>query len=289
MATQPRFSPHRRIESEYYSAINKFLTQQLGLKNRSQEYIISAMNNLANSPQLLADIASRIAARMVTQVRTDNARSWREAARKASRGRQIYQALKLEMAGDVGVRVHEIVTANAQLIRSIPADVREMATREVAEWQMQGLRPEAIAKKLQQRIPQLTRNKAKLIAFTETGKAVTAMTRVRAESVGIEWGQWITSEDSRVRQSHRNLDKVLMRFDDPPQPEALVHERSTLGRGLAGEFPRCRCDMLPLVSLDQISWPARIYASGSIRRMTRAQFADFAGMARRVAADSAAA
>lgn len=281
---KPRnFSPPHRIEHDYATSIQALLSKYLDYDQPPQS-VIEALSNLASSPAVLEDIATRLAQRMVTQVRVINARSWRAAARESSKGRIIYEALHREMQGGVGVRVNQIVKENSRLIGSIPSDVRSMVSNEIAGWQREGLRPEAIAQKLRARIPQLTRNKAKLIARTETSKAATALTKARAEEIGIGWGQWATSEDQRVRPSHRNLDKVLIAITDPPQPEQLIHEHSTLGRGLPGEFPNCRCIFLPLVSLDQVSWPCRVFTSNSIRRMTRGQFAEFSGMRRQHAA-----
>jgi SPP1 gp7 family putative phage head morphogenesis protein len=215
---------------------------------------------------------------MATAIKVENAKSWRSAARQGSRGREIYSALMEEMEGGVGDRVREIVRENARLISSIPNDVREMVNREISDREMKGLRPEAIAKFLRARVPQLTKNRVALIARTETSKSALALTQARSEGLGLEWGEWKTSEDARVRPSHRNLDKVLMRFDDPPNPEALIGEQSNLGRGLAGAFPNCRCNFLPLLNLSQIAWPVKVYRYGSIRRMTRGQFVKMAGM-----------
>lgn len=277
------FRPPLRIEFDYFEEILGLLNRYLKT-DETPANIVYAITNLASNPLVLGDMAKRIAARMVTHVRVSNARSWREAARKASRGRVIYEALHKELQGNVGIRVSEIVAQNAQLIGSIPADVRTMVNNEIAEWNHQGLRPETIAKNLRQRIPQLTKHKAMLIARTETGKASTALTRARSEDIGVNWYQWSTSEDQRVRKAHRLMDKVLVSWSDPPSPEQLAHEKSTLGHYNAGDAPNCRCDTLPVISLDVISWPARVYWAGSIRRMTRGQFAEFSGMRRAVAA-----
>lgn len=221
---------------------------------------------------------------MVTQLRASNARSWREAARQASRGREIYEALRKEMQTGVGARARELVAENAKLIAGIPAKIRQEVNNEIAEMEQEGLRPEKIMEHLQLRIPELTRNHAHLIARTETGKAATALTQARSEDLGINWYQWQTSEDQRVRPSHRMMDKVLVSWSDPPSPEKLFHQNTTLGHYPAGGAPNCRCVAVPIVTLDTIAWPARVYANGAIRRMTRAQFAEISGMQRRIAA-----
>lgn len=92
-----------------------------------------------------------------------------------------------------------------------------------------------------------------------------------AQSIGIEWYQWATSEDARVRRSHRKMNHVLVAWRDPPSPEALIGEKSP-GRYHAGELEGCRCVSLPVTSLDLISWPARVYTGGRIIRMSKGQF-----------------
>jgi len=273
------FSPHRRIELEYGRYINHLFSKYFS-EGSTPQRILEVFARLAETPAVTEDIAARLAKRMVTQVKVKNARSWREAAREASRGREIYEALQTEMQGPVGVRVQQIVAENAKLIGSIPAKVREHVNVEIASMQQQGERPELIAEYLKRRIPELTRNQARLIARTETGKAATALTRARSEDLGINWYQWATSEDSRVRPAHRLMDKVLVAWDDPPSPEALKGIRSTLGHYNAGDAPNCRCDTYPLVSLEVVSWPARVYSHGSIQRMGKRQFMEFSGMRR---------
>ncbi len=271
------FSPRRRIEETYRKLIYRLLNEYLDLPSAAGlGEITAALVRWTQISNFFEEAATSIAARMATQLKQENARSWREAARKGSRGRQIYEALQAEMEGDIGDKVREIILRNARLISSIPEEIRDQVNKEIASMTLQGMRHETISKYLQRRVPQLTNSRAALIARTETSKAETAMTVVRAEDLGIKACQWQTAEDARVRTSHRNLNKVLIRFDDPPQPEALIGERSSLGRGLPGEFPQCRCVALPLLNLDDVSWPARVYAGGRIAQMTRAQFRRFA-------------
>lgn len=278
------FSPHRRIEHEYGTLIDKILKRYLGdLANETPANVLRAFANLSKNTAVLESLGANIAKRMVTQVRVANARSWRSAARAGSRGREIYDALQRELYTGVGRRVNELVEENARLISSIPQDVRVIVNREIAEKQFEGLRPEEIADFLRARLPVLTRNKARLIARTETGKAATALTRARSENLGINWYQWATSEDERVRASHRLMDKILVEWNDAPAPEALAGIKSNLGHYHAGNAPNCRCDAYPMVTLDAISWPARVYSNGAIVRMKRSEFAELSGKRRAVA------
>ena len=277
------FDPPNRIESEYRALINKLMKRYFLPESFTPPDILRAFENLSRSPEVLESLALNIAQRMITHLKVSNARSWREAAREAGRGREIYEALQGEMETKVGARVMELVRENAKLISSIPSDIRNQVNGEIQRLQLQGLRPEAVEEYLRKRVPQLTRTRARLIARTETSKAATALTRARSEDLGVGWYQWVTSEDQRVRPSHQLMNKVLVSWADPPNPETLARESNDHGPYAAGDIYNCRCIPLPVISLDTISWPARVYVNGRIQRMSRARFAELAGMRKKAA------
>lgn len=227
----------------------------------------------APGPELIKK-AEQISRSMAERVLKVNAASWREAAMKSTKARQMYRALmgEIEQSG-VADTLYRISRRNAALIRSVPRKVGEEMTAKASELQLAGERPEALSEKLKAIAPHLTRAKIRLIARTEISRAETDITVARAQDIGIEWGQWSTSNDIAVRPSHRLMDKVLMKFSDPPAPEKLAGIRSKLGHYLPGQAPRCRCVLLPLVSLDEITWPAKVYSDGKIVRMSRKNFA----------------
>lgn len=267
------FVPPRRVEIDFRRAIEKLLLKQLDIPPGSTiGEILERISEVIRHETSFEKLGLLFSRKMVSEVQVSNAKSWREAARKAGRGREIYAALQEEMEGNVGKRLRELVNENAQLISSIPAEIRESINREVAGLEQQGLRPNTIAEHLRRRVPELTRARAALIARTETSKAATALTQARSEDLGIECYQWKTAKDQRVRPAHRLLENVLVRWDDPPSPEALAHIESSLGHYNAGAAPNCRCVALPVVNLTLIQWPARVYDHGRIIRMTRNRF-----------------
>jgi SPP1 gp7 family putative phage head morphogenesis protein len=274
------FEPPDRIEIEYRRLIAKLIGNFLP-DDLTPASVLRAFANLAHNPDVLESLALPIAKRMVTQLKVDNARSWREAATKSSRGREIYEALQNEMGTNVGQRVRELVAENAKLISSIPETIRTDLNQEINRLQLEGKRPEAIAEFLRRRVPQITRAKAALVARTETGKASTALTRARSEDLDIKWYVWVSVKDQRVRPSHRLMHLVLVAWADPPNPETLDHEANNHGPYHAGNIYNCRCDALPITSLDLIAWPAKVYRYGSITRMTRGAFAVLSGMQKR--------
>lgn len=215
--------------------------------------------------------AEATAMKMVTHLFTDSGRTWRQAAKVNSKGRLIYNTLMEEMQGPLGFAMREAVQRNAQYIQSVPADIARQMTEHTMAKSMAGLRPEQIAQDLKNLYPHISDVKANLIARTETAKAATALTKARCDGLGIRWYEWRTSEDARVRTSHRHMDHVLVAWNDPPSPEELVHEKD-VGRYPPGGIWNCRCFASPILGLDEVSWPHEVYFGGSIQRMTRKQF-----------------
>ena len=123
-----------------------------------------------------------------------------------------------------------------------------------------------------EKVPGLAKSRIRTIARTEVGKAETAFTQARSERPGIRWYEWATSEDQRVRPSHRKLATVLEAWSDPPAPEQLAGERSKLGHYHTGCAPNCCCITLPLMSLDEVRWPHKVYSHGRIEYAGRAEF-----------------
>ena len=221
--------------------------------------------------------ALNIARRMVQGVSIQNARSWRQAALQAG-SQRIYRALQTEMQGPVAQEARRLIRENAALIRSLPNDLALSTSRFVASQQRKGLRSEEIAEMLAARVPILARNRIHLIARTETAKAETAFSQARAENLGIRWYEWVTAKDQRVRVSHQKMNEVLVAWSNQPSPEQLVHEKSTLGHYAPGGCPNCRCVAIPLVRLDEVSWPHRVYVRDQIVWMNRVDFARIAGL-----------
>ncbi len=209
---------------------------------------------------------------MATQIWRGVARSWRAAASKSSRGRVIYQSLKNEL--DTTPAFWTIVESNAGYIKTMPLRVAEQVTAKMAKGYAAGRRPEELLKQVLEAAPHLTKAHARLIARTETSKASTALTRVRAEVAGLDWYVWRTSKDERVRSSHDHMDGVLINWNEPPSPEALDprQEQEPYGEYHAGETFNCRCYPAPLLDYGDISWPARVFYGGKIQRMTLAKF-----------------
>jgi SPP1 gp7 family putative phage head morphogenesis protein len=227
---------------------------------------------LANDPEFQR-AARQVARGMVAQAAKANERTWRLAAHKTMRGREIYRALQAEIERHgFAAELERIAARNAELIRSLPREVAERVTSRARVLHQEGARPAEIERELRRFAGHLSESKIRLIARTELSRAETDLSRERSENIGLTHYQWQTSEDQRVRQSHRAMDGVLVSWSDPPAPEKLIGEPSTLGHYHAGQAPNCRCLTLPLISMDEVRWPAKVHRAGRITRMTRAEF-----------------
>lgn len=209
------------------------------------------------------------AQRMVSGRLQENTRTWRAGARAGMRGDLIHALLENELRGNVGSRVNQLISANAQLIRTLPARVAEITTQHLETRFKAGDRAETNVTAL---LYHVSRVEARRIARTETSKASTALTRARSEDLGADWYLWRTSSDERVRFAHRKMSGVLIRWMEPPAPEKLVGERSSAGSYNAGDIWNCRCYPEPLLSFQQIGWPHRIFYGGRIAVATLSDF-----------------
>jgi SPP1 gp7 family putative phage head morphogenesis protein len=209
---------------------------------------------------------------MVGWVSVLNAKTWRAAARRSGRGEFFYNLLQREMQGKTGQVVNRLIAENAKYIRSVPVDAAETLVVEVMRAQQAGARAGTVDKMLRARFPELLRSRTKLIARTETAKASTALTQARCEELDLDWYEWLTSEDVRVRPSHKNMNNVLVSWSEAPDPEQLAGEKSSLGHYHSGSCPNCRCSSAPILSMSDVKFPARVYWQGAIHRFTKQQF-----------------
>ena len=245
--------------------------------------LLRELHKIADSKkfQKMADSA---AMKFVTQLFSDQGKTWREAARANSKGKELYDALQEELKGDTGKLLFEEIRQNANLIRTLPNDIAQDVTRKVAEETLKGRRASDIEKDIQKLFPAQTKARAKLIARTETSKVHCNLIEQRCYRLGIPCYMWhdVGGEagDGRTRYSHRKMHGVIVFWNNAPAPEDLFpiytktgrRYKNTLGHYHAGCAPNCRCYPDVIMEMDDIEWPARVYANGSIVKMTKQQF-----------------
>ena len=275
------FKTTQRLEKAYAQGIQVIVRRVLKPIGAGQD-LESWLQDLADRTRHtdVQEASDLLARRMIFWTNTKNVKGWRAAAAKSQKSRELYRLLQREMQGGLGVKVQRLIQDNAKYIRSVPLDAAHTLVDEVRAAQQSGARPATVTKMLRTRFPELLRSQVHLISRTETAKASLALTQARCEDLDIKFAEWLTSEDARVRKSHKALDRVIFAWADLPDPEALAGEKSSLGHYGPGGCPNCRCTTAPLLSADYVTWPHKVYRNGSIHQMTKPQFlAAFGGTA----------
>ena len=264
----------KTVEKEYLNTLLKLVKIFKKIANSSgndQQKYIDSMNNFQNSMQYEKFINSAVK-RMVLPLDVGNQRTWREAAKKATKGKFLYRLLMDELKQGTGQIIQKQVMENVLLIKTLPNDVAQKVVSDIAENALKGARAESIEKIIRDKTDQHSRASARLIARTETAKTMSALTKARCEQLGLRWYIWRTALDgTRVRLSHRIMEGVLVNWNNPPAPEELVGEKSA-GHYHAGNIWNCRCFSEPVLELEDIRFPARVYYNGQIVMMNKSEF-----------------
>ena len=215
----------KTVEKEYLNTLLKLVKIFKKIANSSgsdQQKYIDSMNNFQNSMQYEKFINSAVK-RMVLPLDVGNQRTWREAAKKATKGKFLYRLLMDELKQGTGQIIQKQVMENVLLIKTLPNDVAQKVVNDIAENALKGARAESIEKIIRDKTDQHSRASARLIARTETAKTMSALTKARCEQLGLRWYIWRTALDgTRVRLSHRIMEGVLVNWNNPPAPEELV-------------------------------------------------------------------
>jgi SPP1 gp7 family putative phage head morphogenesis protein len=112
----------------------------------------------------------------------------------------------------------------------------------------QGLSNDAIALRLADAIPEISRQRAAVIARTETHNAASAamFEAVQHQRIEVQTKTWITVGDHRVRSSHRSLNGVTIPFRELFEADSgpmMFPGDNSHGAG-AEDIVNCRCSVL---------------------------------------------
>lgn len=145
--------------------------------------------------------------------------------------------------------IEKWISDNVDLIRSIPKDALGEMKQMVYEGYVNGRSVTAISKDIQKHY-QVNKRKARLIARDQMGKLSADITKAQQMDAGIREYQWRTCGDSRVRESHKKLDKKIFSWDNPP-----VVDEKTGRRCHPGQDYQCRCIAVAVLRRDNIHLP----------------------------------
>ena len=265
-------NPNANIERRFVATMNKLIrAMNKAVEKASTPQEAMHLLSLYAQSQEYKDWCMELATKITTQVNQGVSKTWREAAAKAGRGSEIYKQIMEDLKSPLGGVFWLKIKENASLIQKFPSDTFTTLTKYIAEEGLKGRRSSDILGDLIKKFPDTAKSRLKLIARTEVSKTQTALIQARAASLGMDWYIWRTSEDERVRGSHDKMNGVLVNWKDPPSPETLAGMKS-YGKYHAGDIFNCRCYPEPIVNLDYVNFPAKVYHNGTIRMMNRKEF-----------------
>ena len=135
---------------------------------------------------------------------------------------------------------------NSRLITSIQANLLDDVAGVTQRGMSAGKSINDISKEIKDRYG-VTKSRARTIARTETGKLNGNLTKQRNQELGIKTYYFITSNDERVRPSHRELHNLLCKWGDDTvcsrDGGKTWIKRKSIGAfvGAPGQDINCRC------------------------------------------------
>lgn len=236
-------------------------------KNRSTLLELQHITKRLRSYSDILDVwAKKKLATIIFQLNKDNEKQWLQLGQQIAR----LTKQKLETPNIKNVLIKHL-NNNVSLIKSMPEQAAQRVEKLIYENVISGTyRSSALIPEIM-KIGNITRNRAGLIARTETAKINSDLVKIRSENMGVYWYVWRTSQDIRVRDTHRVMKDVLVKWDDPPSPEELLGEKS-YGHYHAGQIFNCRCYSEPVIDIDDINWPHKVYRNGKIMMMRKLDF-----------------
>jgi len=150
----------------------------------------------------------------------------------------------LHDGGRVEAEMQRAARENVDLITSIPAQHLDRVRAAVEKAFADGTRWESMAKDLRE-IGDVTDRRARIIARDQTAKMNSAFNEARQTQVGITEYTWSGSLDQRERDSHRRMEGVRCKWNDPPSVDG---ERVHPGQAIL-----CRCVAQPVINVLSLS------------------------------------
>lgn len=186
--------------------------------------------------------ARRTAADMLNGAAMADKRKWQRMSESMS-GSMRTLLKKVGNTTPTGAAYNRLLDDQVHLIKSMHTDQAERAHEIVREAHLTGIRANDTARLVRELWlktgKQAGKAKAQLIARTESSRAASSLTEVRATSIGSKGYIWRTIKDTDVRASHKALDGAYIPWDSPPTTDNLT--------GHAGCVPNCRCYPEPVL------------------------------------------
>jgi len=238
--------------------------------------LIKALYNFTNQ---LTDWALQVSKKVVYQLNNNDLQAWNKHSERMSAG------VRREVTTfPVDAQLKKYMDDQVELIKSLPIDAAKRIHKLVYKNLYEGTeRAKGLANQIME-TEGVSKSNAMRIARTEISRIGTGLTEVRAENSGLAWYIWHSSHDIRTRLSHKLMNNVVCRWEEPPNPEKLFQGRSEgkikVGKPYdsyhSGNTFNCRCFPSPVIRISDITFPAQVFYDGKLRTMNQMQFAKIA-------------
>jgi SPP1 gp7 family putative phage head morphogenesis protein len=234
-----RFARSKQAEAEYARQL-RLVSQQIDhLVKALRPYDEIGLAQLNATLNRYADIirpwAHNAARRMIDEVARKDVQAWKAHAR--SMGVALHKELETT---PIGAAVKSLMAQQVDLITSLPIAAARRVHKLVYESMVDSSRTPMLEQEIM-KTGAVTQSRAKLIAFTEVGRATATLNQARAQHLGATHFIWETVRDGRVRPLHRELQGKVFAFDDLP----VTGESGE--RSLPGAIYNCRCWARPIL------------------------------------------
>lgn len=254
-AQRQLFSQIRNAERSFSVQLRKVAKHIGDLVHGMQPYDAGKIDTLRRMLEqysyILRPWATAVSRRMLADVERRDRRAWAEHTKALGYGLQqeIFNA-------PMGEKFQELMENQVHLITSLPTEAAQRVHDIVIGNMITGERAEELSKKIME-TGNVTKARANTIARTETSRAATALTQVRAEYIGSPGYIWHNARDYKVRPelgikhfaelntlamgSHRKLEGTFHKWTEPPiaDPTGI--------RAHPGSIWNCRCYPEPVL------------------------------------------
>jgi SPP1 gp7 family putative phage head morphogenesis protein len=233
------FAKVRDSERAYAAKLRKIaahvgeIVKALG-PDYDDEAVAQVTASLNGYAEILRPWANATAKRMLAETARRDELAWRRYA--ALMGVELRRQIQETPLGGI---LRQLQEEQVALITSIPIEAGRRV-QEIARGTLYtGARPKALIEEIL-RTGDVTKNRATLIARTETAKASSMLTQARATNIGSPGYIWRTVHDIDVRRSHKKMEGQFIKWDQPPEvePGHWYH---------AGQTYNCRCFAEPIL------------------------------------------
>ena len=157
------------------------------------------------------------------------------------------------------VQLRKWVEENVSNIKSIPNESLSEMKEVIMDGYLNGKPVRQIQREIQERF-RVSKSKAAAIARDQIGSLNAQISRLQQKDAGCDKYRWSSSGDSRVRDCHRELNKQIFSWDDPPE---MWYYSKKLGKVYTGrrchpgEDYGCRCVAIPYFDIDALNVPMK--------------------------------